>query len=315
MAKPPPAPKVPAEKFPTNPVPRYANRQYQPPAPDWYLVKVQTGDNFVTLAAQGGCANAAELVQKNFRTTDPLIINYYLREYVGCKQLSPDGTSYSFTGAADPGFIYTPQYVDRSGNQMPTLYKQVQAALSMGNTLNYLNFRLQDHYVRPWIYSKVLWLVNKGWIKLGINKDLPGDGRYIPGANRLEFREVGLSHAHMAMVVHEATHAAFDYLGSGQGMRRDTSELLAYTAQNVFFQLATGQNLAGSGSEVNVFNAATTLAAEIVSHKLQHQDKIGDAYMPKEEPTQGLLAAIRACPLYKDNYAGAVIYDGVDDPL
>lgn len=49
-----------------------------------------------------------DLIEYNFATRDPAEINWYLREYVGCRLETRDGKNYRFSSAANPGVIYIP---------------------------------------------------------------------------------------------------------------------------------------------------------------------------------------------------------------
>lgn len=71
-----------------------------------------------------------ELIKYNFLTKDPKEINWYLREYVGCDQLSPDRRSYSFVGlehdeASNRGVVYIPRFGDSVTEHVNRLGQQV----------------------------------------------------------------------------------------------------------------------------------------------------------------------------------------------
>jgi hypothetical protein len=99
----------------------------QQPSPDKYKThrpldgipyKVQTGDNFESLALLSGMSPKA-LLEYNFLTTKPQTINYYLRTYVGCRTRSWDNKSFSFRTEDSPGIIeFPPQAYKRLAEVM-----------------------------------------------------------------------------------------------------------------------------------------------------------------------------------------------------
>ncbi len=71
-----------------------------------YPVGKRQGESFYTIANANGL-DPKELVYYNFLTRDPQVINYYLREYVGCVNADGSGYNYVFAGARN-GKIYIP---------------------------------------------------------------------------------------------------------------------------------------------------------------------------------------------------------------
>jgi hypothetical protein len=92
---------VPVEKRPLNPLPK----GYVPPNSTKY--KVQNGDTWETVARANG-KDAWDLIYTNFKTHDAAEVNWYLREYVGCKRPTVDLNNWTFTSSASPGIIYIP---------------------------------------------------------------------------------------------------------------------------------------------------------------------------------------------------------------
>jgi hypothetical protein len=81
--------------------------------------KVQDQDSWEVLAQRFGASAAASfdpwyLIRFNYpnlpRDNDQasLEVNWYLREYVGCKVLTEDRRNYRFSSSASPGYIYLP---------------------------------------------------------------------------------------------------------------------------------------------------------------------------------------------------------------
>lgn len=71
--------------------------------------KVEDGDNFEELAIFAGW-NAWDLIFYNFQTRDPREVNWYLRNYTGCKITTWDNKNFRFSDSADPGIIFFPKW-------------------------------------------------------------------------------------------------------------------------------------------------------------------------------------------------------------
>ncbi|WP_128925216.1 hypothetical protein [Bradyrhizobium guangxiense] len=76
--------------------------------------KVRTGDTWLTLAARNHHQYSEhDIIWVNFRLS-PLDrfytdqVNWYLREYVGCRHSLDGGRNWAFTDDADPGYIFLP---------------------------------------------------------------------------------------------------------------------------------------------------------------------------------------------------------------
>jgi hypothetical protein len=72
--------------------------------------RVGDHETFATVAQKSGVP-VETLIRHNFRTLDPSEINWYLREYVGCKLSTADGRNWRFSAAASPGLIWIPKTV------------------------------------------------------------------------------------------------------------------------------------------------------------------------------------------------------------
>jgi hypothetical protein len=74
--------------------------------------KVADQDSFVTLAAradmQAKKLSASDLCYFNFKTRDPLEVNWYLFNKVGCRKATHDGRNYMFSSGDRPGIVYLP---------------------------------------------------------------------------------------------------------------------------------------------------------------------------------------------------------------
>ena len=66
-------------------------------------------EDWKTVAADFN-VNVEYLLYYNFQTNDPDVVNWYLRNYVGCKK-SRDGLNWAFSADMNPGLIYIPTAV------------------------------------------------------------------------------------------------------------------------------------------------------------------------------------------------------------
>lgn len=73
----------------------------------WFRFKVRYGDNWWNIASKDGWADPWDLIEYNFDTRNPKEVNWYLRNFVGCTETSPDGRNFVFSGHLNPGYIFT----------------------------------------------------------------------------------------------------------------------------------------------------------------------------------------------------------------
>lgn len=71
--------------------------------------RVRDGESWETLAATYRIP-ADQIIYANFETRVPAEVNWYLRNYVGCKKVTPDGKNWTFSTNARPGIIQIPQH-------------------------------------------------------------------------------------------------------------------------------------------------------------------------------------------------------------
>ena len=70
--------------------------------------RVSDNESFDTLALKYG-VTAKDITLHNFGTSDPAELNWYLREYVGCRVATADKHNWRFSSTAAPGIIYIPE--------------------------------------------------------------------------------------------------------------------------------------------------------------------------------------------------------------
>ncbi len=92
-----------------NPMPSPLN--YVPANSEPYRVKA--GDSFFTLAKLPNVAaakmDARGLLNFNFKTTNEMEVNWYLKNKVGCSKATHDGRNFMFSNADMPGIVYLPK--------------------------------------------------------------------------------------------------------------------------------------------------------------------------------------------------------------
>jgi len=119
---------MPIEKKPDNPVPK----NYKPSSS--ILYKVKDGDSFVSIARLYNLEEW-ELIYENFKTRDVSEVNWYLRNYVGCKKQTKDGANWIFSSDANPGYIHIPdQIIDIPQPVAPSKLKNVWAGIAKAHS-------------------------------------------------------------------------------------------------------------------------------------------------------------------------------------
>lgn len=98
-------------------------KEYTPPHTVAY--KVQDGDSWISLARRHNM-DAWDLIYLNFQTHSPAEVNWYLKNYVGCKKTTRDRKNWMFSSDASPGIIYVPMRV----MEMPPLVITAKAPSS-----------------------------------------------------------------------------------------------------------------------------------------------------------------------------------------
>jgi hypothetical protein len=73
----------------------------------WFRYKVRYGDNWWSVANKDGWSDPMDLIEYNFKTRNPKEVNWYLRNFVGCKYATQDGKNHVFSDNLNPGYIYT----------------------------------------------------------------------------------------------------------------------------------------------------------------------------------------------------------------
>jgi hypothetical protein len=94
----------PIEKYPDN---LALQAVWVPFHKDGSTYRVKDGDSWESVAARF-FLDTKDLIRYNFMTDNPDEVNWWLRNYVGCKDVSDSGNNYMFSRCANPGIIFIP---------------------------------------------------------------------------------------------------------------------------------------------------------------------------------------------------------------
>jgi hypothetical protein len=319
------------EKPPIAPIARYTDGTYRMPdkalngGKPWYLYRVKNKDSWVSIASDDGWNNTWDFIKANLNTLDPKEVNWYLREYIGCSELSKDQCNYSFKNAT-PGFIWTrtPLATKHLVN-MPNL---VVNALSFpgvkiyGNSeervamRQFFNFRLNGYCLEPWMLDKARQAVAGGLLGVVHNPKIKADGVYYPHVNMLHLKSSANSLENNALIVHESVHIALDICRTST-ISKAVSEGLAYVAQCVYYQLRnSNKELSGDADEALIFTHANAIATDLISNGIVSlsKGKSVDRYNISADQAGELIAAINGSTRYSGSKSeNADDYDGIRD--
>ena len=217
---------------------------------------VITGDSWVTLA-QRVKLSPWDLIRYNYPGLPTDIqsaakeVNWYLREYVGCTQVTSNGRNYEFSTGDTPGKIWLPSGAPSVPIPTPAAVpspdevarKQVLTALR-DPAVSRMSFGVGRVFIIAYDYERVAKAVENGIITVHVDARLaPHMAEYWSGRGSTAL-DKGNSFAvppggsSESLLIHEATHAIFDI------QRRDSytaeSEAVAYVAQALFSRLKYG---------------------------------------------------------------------------
>jgi Papain-like cysteine protease AvrRpt2 len=81
-----------------------------PPPDSVHAHRIKDGENWWSLQKDYSLPDPWDLIRYNFRTDDPLEVNWYLRGYVGCDTVTEDEKNYAFSSTAQPGSLFLPPW-------------------------------------------------------------------------------------------------------------------------------------------------------------------------------------------------------------
>jgi hypothetical protein len=274
-----------------------------PPTED--LLKTQPvtqSDNWQTLKAQFRRCDAWDIIYYNFATYNSEEVNWYLREWIGCHDLSPDGKNFRFglLSNGHPMQIYIP-----TDDWLPPGPQQASTKTSAINILREASAWTLAFKAGPLELTRLDLLAVAAAIDIGkirvIHRPCLGhiayyDGR--PNRNRLLLSfgsapDLGLR----ALMVHEAVHAAMDIRRVPLNMQQ--SEGLAYIAQALYLR-RNGYNMTNSVPSPPFAQAPINFIAwsGIFKFAASIAEDIDNGAPVDQLDLIGLSASITAAPLY-----------------
>lgn len=224
------------EKHPGKPAP-------WPPKGSWavHQVGLSATDNWWKLGRTHGRPNPWDIIIFNFQTEDPKEVNWYLREYVGCKNTK--GNNYIFKGAS-PGDVHMPPPTwmparkfrkGSSRTDYPEKIKKTVASMIRRNASYFPTVKLAGSTVDKSNLLSVAKAIEDGKIVCHVRPGIGLSGAvaaYEPGSDIMLFSKEPNAGTmdDVASVMHEATHASFDKRNVGK-VPVSTMELIAHAVQ------------------------------------------------------------------------------------
>jgi hypothetical protein len=255
--------------------------------------------------------DAWDIIFYNFATYNPEEVNWYLRERIGCHDVSGDGKNYRFGALPNgqPMHIYIP-----TDDWLPPGPQQADAKRTALQILrdpfaSSLSFKVGSVELTPGDLLSVATAIDTGKIALIHRPCLGWMAEYQSGRNRLlvpfaRTPDLGMR----ALMVHEAVHAAKDIDKTPLTMQE--SEALAYIAQALYLR-RNGVDIGASVVQppfiqnprnfvawTGIFKFAARIAEDI-----DHGNPVSDV------DVAGLALSITVAPTYENE--GAPLNDGI----
>ena len=283
-----------------------------PPTDDLLKVQPVTGwDDWWSLQTFFKRCDPWDIIYYNFATYDPAEVNWYLREWIGCHDVSSDGKNYRF--GVRPGGLPMQIYIP-TDDWLPPGPKQADAKREALNVLrdpvaSMLAFRAGTAELRATDLTAVANAIVSGKITVIHRPCLGWMAEYRGGTNQLLVPFASAPPlGSRALMVHEAVHAAMDIDKTPQTMQQ--AEGLAYIAQALYLRrngVDMGASVPQPSFMVNprnfvawtgIFKFAASIAEDI-----DHGVRVSNADLI------GLGLSISAAPTYE--HEGAPPNDGV----
>jgi hypothetical protein len=282
--------------------------------PTDHLLRVQTvtsADDWWTLQRTFKRCDVWDIIYYNFATYDPAEVNWYLRERIGCHDVSPSGNNFRFgvRPGGRPMQIYIP-----TDDWLPPGAKQAEARRAALDILrdpvaSAMAYKAGPLELKRLDFAAVVRAIEAGKITVIHRPCLGHIALYYPGRNQLLVPFSSAPPLGMrALMVHEATHAAMDIRRVHLTMQQ--SEGMGYISQALYL-LRNGADLGASVVSpplavaprnflafTGIFKFAARIAEDIVAGV--------DA---SALDLLGLGVSLTAAPMYQSQ--GAPVNDGV----
>jgi hypothetical protein len=249
-------------------------------------------------------------------------VNWYLQEYVGCTQTTPDNRNYVFAGA-NPGEVWLPNSTPAAAPP-PTspatppapltpdqIARNAVLATLRDPAVTLMNFGVGRLYIPANQYEWVAKAIEENYITVREDASLTGSAYYNWKDNRITVPPYGgnPSIGQRALIIHECTHAIVDLRMITTHV--EETEGIAYVAQALYSNLkghnhrhvvsADPHDILSWISWQIIFDESRRLAA-VVRQK----------YRVTEDEASSLHLAIRNANFYRHRVGNGEANDGVD---
>jgi hypothetical protein len=289
--------------------PRPVSRTYAPPGGRKH--RVQSIDSWTSLAAPLGIS-AWDLIRFNYPGLPADLqlaakqVNWYLENYVGCTQLTPDKRNYRFS---PPGEIWLPP-ASAAPLTPDEAARQMVLSVLRGPAMRRMTFGVGFLIIHASYYEDVAKAIDAGTIQVKVNPALGHMAYYYPQATPARIEVAPVVHD-KGLIVHECTHAIFDMLKLTTYVEQ--SEAFGYLSQALYNQLVRGgppasrymvsqdfADILSWGSWQLIFDESTRLA-----NKLSTSFWIGDW------EAADLYAGVRNANVYRARVGHVETNDGI----
>lgn len=188
-----------------------------------------------------------DIIYYNFETYDTDEVNWYLREFLGCRATTIDGLNYRFgraSGDSNPIIVYIPTWDWLPPGPQQREAKQAVLAVLRDPVAANLHFKIGSMEVKPGDMALVADAIERGRIRIIHRPSMGHMAAYDSSRNRMAIpfaRQPNVGDR--SLIVHECVHAVMDIRRVAQTMQQ--AEGMAYVAQALYLK-RNGLNLANT---------------------------------------------------------------------
>jgi hypothetical protein len=283
-----------------------------PPVDDLLQAQLVTAaDNWGTLQTAFKRCDAWDIIYYNFGTYNPEEVNWYLREWIGCHDTTPDGRNYRFGFL--PGMLPMKIYIPKADwvppGPMQAAATQSALAILRDPVASNIFFKVGKFDLTRARITGVVNSILNGKITV-IHRPCMGHmAEYRTGQNKLLIPFASAPAIGMrALMFHEAVHAAMDVARVPMTMQE--SEALAYVAQALYLR-RNGVDMGASVPQPSfAVNARNFVAwSGIFKFAASAAEDIDNGQPVSPVDMVGLGLSITIAPTYQ--FEGAPLNDGV----
>lgn len=215
----------------------------------YFPYPVMTGDNWENIAARDGRTHVWDLIRDNFQTDDPMEVNWYLQNFVGCT-VSKDGKNYSFSssdavkmtdGTSRRGRVFTKKDLRAvpppppPGDHDQLRQGMLEGMARYGGTISTISFSMCGFDLYGSNYDVIRGYLRDRKVGCKFDSTFPVNEAEYDSLNDLFVfgRKSFGSVTQAGHLVHELTHAVCDDR-CASFLNKQQSEAIAYVAQCLF---------------------------------------------------------------------------------